>query len=59
MTVRDWMPIVGALLIPIVIAVGTWVITLQQGNIEDERKPSESLRSSVRRTMRFKPTSIR
>jgi hypothetical protein len=41
MTVRDWMPIVGALLIPIVIAVGTWVITLQQGNIEDRRAKAE------------------
>jgi hypothetical protein len=33
MTLRDWLPIVGALLIPVVIAAGTWGITWQQGKI--------------------------
>jgi hypothetical protein len=37
MTVRDWLPIVGALLIPVVIAAGSWRITWQQGKIEDQR----------------------
>jgi uncharacterized protein YjbI with pentapeptide repeats len=37
MTVRDWMPIVGALLIPVVIAAGTLGITWQQGKSEDQR----------------------
>jgi len=41
MTVRDWLPIVGALLIPIVIAAGTWAITWQQGKIEDQRAQAE------------------
>jgi cell division protein FtsB len=41
MTVRDWLPIVGALLIPIVIAAGTWGITWQQGKIEDQRAQAE------------------
>jgi uncharacterized protein YjbI with pentapeptide repeats len=37
MTLRDWLPIVGALLIPVVIAAGTWGITWQQAKIEDQR----------------------
>ena len=37
MTVRDWLPIFGALLIPVVIAAGSWWITWQQGKIEDRR----------------------
>jgi uncharacterized protein YjbI with pentapeptide repeats len=41
MTVRDWLPIVGALLIPVVIAAGTWWITWQQGKIEDQRAQAE------------------
>ena len=41
MTVRDWLPIVGALLIPVVIAAGTWGITWQQGKIEDQRAQAE------------------
>jgi uncharacterized protein YjbI with pentapeptide repeats len=41
MTVRDWLPIVGALLIPVVIALGTWWITWQQGKIEDRRAKAE------------------
>jgi uncharacterized protein YjbI with pentapeptide repeats len=40
-TVRDWLPIVGALLIPVVIAAGTWGITWQQGKIEDQRAKAE------------------
>src|ERR671914_580684 len=41
MTLRDWLPIVGALLIPVVIASGTWGITWQQGKIEDRRAEAE------------------
>jgi uncharacterized protein YjbI with pentapeptide repeats len=41
MTVREWLPIVGALLIPVVIAAGTWGITWQQGKIEDRRAKAE------------------
>jgi uncharacterized protein YjbI with pentapeptide repeats len=41
MTVRDWLPIVGALLIPVVIAAGTWGITWQQGKIEGQRAQAE------------------
>jgi hypothetical protein len=41
MTLRDWLPIVGALLIPVVIALGTWGITWQQGKIEDQRALDE------------------
>jgi Pentapeptide repeats (8 copies) len=41
MTVRDWLPIVGALLIPVVIAAGSWRITWQQGKIEDQRAQTE------------------
>jgi uncharacterized protein YjbI with pentapeptide repeats len=41
MTLRDWLPIVGALLIPVVIAAGTWGITWQQGKIEDQRAQAE------------------
>jgi len=41
MTVRDWLPIAGALFIPVVIALGTWRITWQQGKIEDQRAQAE------------------
>jgi uncharacterized protein YjbI with pentapeptide repeats len=41
MTVREWLPIGGALLIPVVIAAGTWVITWQQAKIEDQRAQAE------------------
>jgi uncharacterized protein YjbI with pentapeptide repeats len=41
MTVRDWLPIVGALLIPLVIALGTWRLTWQQAKIEDQRAQAE------------------
>ena len=41
MTVRDWLPIGGTLLIPVVVAAGTWGITWQQGKIEDRRAKAE------------------
>jgi hypothetical protein len=41
MTVRDWLPIVGALLIPVMIAAGTWLITWQQARIEDQRAEAD------------------
>jgi Pentapeptide repeats (8 copies) len=41
MSVRDWLPIIGALLIPVVIAAGTGWITWQQGKIEDQRAKAE------------------
>jgi uncharacterized protein YjbI with pentapeptide repeats len=41
MTLRDWLPIVGAFLIPVVIALGTWLITLQQAKIENQRAQAE------------------
>ena len=41
MTLRDWLPILGALLIPVVIALGSWWITWQQGKIEDQRAQAE------------------
>jgi hypothetical protein len=36
-TVWDWLPIVGAFLIPVVIVLGTWAITWQQGKLEQRR----------------------
>jgi hypothetical protein len=43
MTVRDWLPIVGALLIPIVLAAGTWGITWQQARLKTNAlRPNES-----------------
>jgi hypothetical protein len=60
MTVRDWLPIVGGLLIPVMIAAGSWWITWHQGKIEDQRAQAErELQSSVRRMRRCKPTSTR
>jgi hypothetical protein len=41
MTVRDWLPIFGALLIPVVIAAGSWWITWQQGKIEERRAKAD------------------
>jgi uncharacterized protein YjbI with pentapeptide repeats len=41
MTVRDWLPIVGALLIPLAVAAGTWWITWQQGRIADQRAEAD------------------
>jgi Pentapeptide repeats (8 copies) len=40
-TIWDWLPILGALLVPVVIAAGTWAITWQQGKIEDQRAEAE------------------
>jgi cell division protein FtsB len=37
MTVRDWLPIVGALLVPLVIALGTWAIMWQLAKLENQR----------------------
>ena len=36
-TVWDWLPIVGVFLITVVIALGTWAITWQQGKLEQRR----------------------
>ena len=41
MTLRDWLPIVGSLLIPVVIAAGGWRIASQQGKVEDQRAQAE------------------
>src|SRR5829696_10059647 len=41
MTLRDWLSIVGALLIPVMIALGTWGITREQGKLEDQRAQAE------------------
>jgi uncharacterized protein YjbI with pentapeptide repeats len=40
-TVWDWLPIVGALLIPVVIVAGTGWIAWQQGKIENQRAAAE------------------
>jgi uncharacterized protein YjbI with pentapeptide repeats len=37
MTFRDWLPIVGALLIALVIALGSWAITWQLEKLENQR----------------------
>lgn len=37
MTVGDWLPIVGALLVALVIALGIWAITWQLGKLENQR----------------------
>jgi uncharacterized protein YjbI with pentapeptide repeats/cell division protein FtsB len=41
MTVRDWLPIVGALLVPLVIALGIWAITWQLDKLENQRAEAE------------------
>jgi Pentapeptide repeats (8 copies) len=41
MTLRDWLPIVGALLIPLVIALGTGVITWKLAKLESQRAAAE------------------
>jgi uncharacterized protein YjbI with pentapeptide repeats len=33
----DWLPIIGALLVPLVIALGTWAITWQLAKLENQR----------------------
>jgi uncharacterized protein YjbI with pentapeptide repeats len=40
-TLRDWLPIVGALLIPLLIFYGTARITGQQGKLENDRAEAE------------------
>jgi cell division protein FtsB len=37
MTARDWLPIVGALLVSLVIALGSWAITWQLDKLENQR----------------------
>src|SRR5918993_4336081 len=37
MTVRNWLPIVGALLVALVIALGIWAITWQLEKLENQR----------------------
>src|ERR671910_3773641 len=37
MTVRNWLPIVGILLVPLVIALGIWAITWQLEKLENQR----------------------
>src|SRR5829696_4836428 len=41
MTVRDWLPIGGALLVPLVIALGIWAITWQLDKLENQRAETE------------------
>jgi uncharacterized protein YjbI with pentapeptide repeats/cell division protein FtsB len=41
MTVRDWLPIVGALLVPLVLALGIWAITWQLDKLENQRAEAE------------------
>src|ERR687898_2921639 len=41
MTVRDWLPIVGALLVPLVLALGIWGITWQLDKLENQRAEAE------------------
>ena len=41
MTVRDWLPIVGALLVPLVIALGIWAITWQLDKLKNQRAEAE------------------
>jgi uncharacterized protein YjbI with pentapeptide repeats len=40
-TVRDWLPIVGALLVSVVIAIGSWSITWQLEKHENQRAETE------------------
>jgi Pentapeptide repeats (8 copies) len=41
MTLRDWLPIIGALLVPLVIALGTGWITWQLAQLENKRAEAE------------------
>src|SRR5215218_10221950 len=41
MTVRDWLPIGGALLVPLVIALGSWATTWQLQKLENQRAEAE------------------
>src|ERR671916_3352286 len=40
-TVRGWLPIVGALLVSLVIALGIWAITWQLDKLENQRAEAE------------------
>jgi uncharacterized protein YjbI with pentapeptide repeats len=40
-TVRDWLPIAGALLVSVVIALGSWSITWQLEKLENQRAETE------------------
>lgn len=44
-TIRDWLPILAAFLIPLAVALGTWRIMVQQGNLEDDRAKAETLQT--------------
>lgn len=44
-TLRDWLPIIGAVLVPVMVAAGTWEITRQQGEIADQRAQDEALQA--------------
>jgi hypothetical protein len=44
-TVWDWLPIVGTLLVPVMIAAGTWGITWQQGKLAEQRAQDEALQA--------------
>jgi uncharacterized protein YjbI with pentapeptide repeats len=41
MTFRDWLPIAGALLVSVVIALGSWAITWQLQKLENQRAETE------------------
>jgi uncharacterized protein YjbI with pentapeptide repeats len=41
MTFRDWLPIAGALLVSVVIALGSWAITWQLEKLENQRAETE------------------
>ena len=41
MTFRDWLPIAGALLVSVVIALGSWSITWQLEKLENQRAETE------------------
>jgi uncharacterized protein YjbI with pentapeptide repeats len=41
MTLREWMPIVDALLVALVIALGSWAITRQLDKLENQRAEAE------------------
>jgi hypothetical protein len=47
-TVWDWLPIGIAFLIPLVIALGTWRITTEQGKLEDQRAETERVLAEQR-----------
>jgi len=41
MTLRDWLPIIVAAFVPLVIALGTWRITLRLDDLEIQRAEAE------------------